>query len=159
MRSTDPNCALLAQDAAGVTSLTQRLDALEADRSEFDRAMDTYVADHKLAVAALWLGMGGAGAALDPDNEFSDEAETLGGLFAVAAATYAILNHQEIVEVADLLFKAHVYGKSINADIVETRSGLTSQSENFDRSRTAVKALRLHCGPRVSMVDGRRFIV
>jgi hypothetical protein len=42
--------------------------------------------DHKMAIAALALGVGGAAVALDSTNEFSSDAKTMAGIGAFIAA-------------------------------------------------------------------------
>lgn len=134
---------VLSQAVAGrkttVTTIERQLMNLESERSDYKRTVTAYMMNHKLAVAALALGLGGASVALDADNEFSDEAEGLGTVAVAIAAVYALANAEEVAEVADRLVQADSYVKDLDRQIAQTTS-----SRNTEVERLSGEEFRLH---------------
>lgn len=87
----------LLADEHGVT--TAEAAALRSD-------VLSYMARHKLAVAALAAGAGGAGVAFDQSNTFSSEAKQTAAVVAGVAAIYALGNAAEVAAVGTTLWDA-----------------------------------------------------
>lgn len=98
--------AAVAVRAIRLASLQQQLDGERNRRAHFEQALRAYMLDNKLAVAAIALGLGGAGVALSDDSRISDEARAVGGVAGVLAAAYAIANADEVLAVFNELTKA-----------------------------------------------------
>jgi len=86
--------------------LRRDITATENQQADHQTKVNDYMMDHKMAIAALAAGVAGAGVALDEQNEFSDDAKTLGGVTAFIAGIWALANHEEVIEVADRMAKA-----------------------------------------------------
>jgi hypothetical protein len=138
---------LLSENVAGrkskILSAEQRLESLRSELTSYEGKVEAYMMDHKLAVAAIAAGLGGAAVALDPNNEFCKEAKELGALFAVLAAAYAIANHEEIIQVADQLMQADARVKNFKRQIQETQMSLDSERGPLQQEEKKLQSLTM----------------
>src|SRR5690606_13691547 len=131
LQENDEFRSVLTQTIAGrrskVAYLEQRLSQQRSALENFRGRVKAYMMDHKLAIAAIAAGLGGAGVALDPANEFSAEARQIGGLVAVGAALYALANAEEVAQVADQLVQADAHADTLQGQIDSTLQELRSE--------------------------------
>ena len=110
-----------------VTFLSNRIRNKEAALTDYQTDVERYLMNHKMAVAAIIAGAGGSAVAIDRNNEFSDEARTMGGVAAAIALFWAMDNMGEVIEVADTLAQADRNFKEMENELVGLRSELSSQ--------------------------------
>ena len=72
----------------------------------YEQAVRAYMADHKMAVAALAAGAAGGLAALDDSGRITEDARQVGAMVGGAALLWAAFNLEEAVQVASELAKA-----------------------------------------------------
>ena len=117
-----------------------------------ESATMAYMLNHKLAVAAIVAGVGGAEVALDPDNAFTNDAKIVGGVVALLAAAWAGANMPEVLEVSDALVQADSQYKQLqaaasdverrwqaqNADLLSARGKLEGVNARIAQLRAAI---------------------
>jgi septal ring factor EnvC (AmiA/AmiB activator) len=131
LQQSDGTLSMLTQTIAGrrsnVAQLEQRLSGQRSELAQFRGRVKAFMLNHKMAIAAITAGVGGAGVALNPRNEFSKDAEAIGGMVAVVAAIYALANAEEIAQVADALFQADAHFKTLQGHIDSTNLQLREE--------------------------------
>lgn len=132
-----------------VSSLQQRLTQQQAQLDDYRDQVERYMMNHKMALAAIAGGAGGAGVAVDPNNEFSDEAQGIGLAVGLFAVWYAANNMSEIVEVADTMAQADVNVKNMESEIASTerqleqaKQALANERIDLDEAKSTVLGLR-----------------
>ena len=110
-----------------ITSLNNQLSMQHAKLNEFQAKVYEFMMNHKMAVTAIAVGAAGTGIALDPNNEFSEEAKKMGGLAAGLALGWAVFHADEVVFVLDELVKADAYVKSLKSQIMVTEQHLKNE--------------------------------
>jgi len=90
---------------------------LRSQRANHKSQVDSYLMEHKMAVAAIALGFAGANVAIDADNEFAEEAEEIGALVGVIAAIYVLTHMDEVAEVVEVMTKADAGIKEFDQNI------------------------------------------
>jgi hypothetical protein len=135
LKEVDSNRALLSQAVSSrksrVASLDQRLIKQRSNLIDYQERVKAYMMNHKMAIAAIGAGAGGTGVAIDPNNEFSDDAKVMGGVVAFIALAYALENMQEIAEVADQLTQADSHVKSLERQISNTMNSLRTEKSQL----------------------------
>ncbi|MDH4186538.1 MAG: hypothetical protein OEV08_06050 [Nitrospira sp.] len=135
LRRIDNDYALLSQTISNRKNksayLEQWLLARESELSDYKRRVTAYMMDHKMAIAALALGVSGTAVALDSTNKFSSDAKAMAGIAAAVAAIWALDNAREVAAVADQLTQADSHVRSIESQIAETSSTLTSEAQKL----------------------------
>lgn len=131
-------------------SLSETQLSIQAKRgeiAEYKSQVEAYLMNHKLAVAAITGGVGGTTIALDPNNEFSEEMETVAGAVAIASALYAISNMEEIKEVADTIQQSSAHIESLKAQLssLELTEGKQNSEllENQNQLQSLEEELRI----------------
>lgn len=146
MRQLEHNYALVAQDMASkqqhVGFLQNKLQQQRSELSDYRRQVEAYISNHKLAVAALAAGAGGAAVAYDPNNEFSDEARGTAALVGLVAGFYALSNHEEVLQVADQLMQADRYVTQLEAAIVATQAEISVASEPINQIQSSLGSMQ-----------------
>lgn len=127
--------------ALSVADVERRLASQQSELSDYKRQVSAFMMDHKMAVAALAVGAGGAVVALDPDNAFTDEAQAMGGLAALFAGAYAFGNAEEVAGVADQLFQADRFVKTLEEQISETTTTNATLSQELSQAQGALRDL------------------
>jgi peptidoglycan hydrolase CwlO-like protein len=144
--------ARVAALEATVAASTARLEDYRDRIRRHESATMAYMLNHKLAVAAVVAGVGGAEVALDPDNAFTSDAQVVGGVVALLAAAWAVGNMPEVLEVADALAQADSHYKQLqaaasdverrwqaqNADLLSARGQLEGVNARIAQLRAAV---------------------
>jgi outer membrane murein-binding lipoprotein Lpp len=105
----------------------QRLTQQNTDLNNFNTTVVSYMLDHKLAVAALVAGLGGASAALDGSNAYTDQAKQLGSAIAVVAAIWAIGHADEVGQVLQVLNRADLQVRGLQSAVTQTSLHLQAQ--------------------------------
>lgn len=145
MNDLETERRLLSEDIAGRRSKTasyeQRLYEQQSNLKEYEVKVEAYMMNHKLAVAAILAGFGGATVALDANNEFSDEAESLGAVAAAIAALYAIANTEEVLQVGDYLIQADAHVKNLKNQIKMTQSNLETEKGQLQQEEQKLQSL------------------
>lgn len=131
----------VAAKAASVADVERRLAAQQSELSDYKRQVSAFMMDHKMAVAALAVGAGGAVVALDADNAFTDDAQAVGGIAALFAAAYAVGNADEVASVADRLFQADRFVKTLEEQISETTAASGALSQELSQAQGALRDL------------------
>ena len=135
--------------------LTPRVAAAEASvarlRAQYQQHSDNlrgvqedttdYMMNHKMAMAALAAGYGGAKIAVDKTS-FSDEARTIGGAIAILAAVYAVDHMPEITEVGNRLLLADTRIRAQQAAMVETEQQWRAENADLERLRIRMDEIR-----------------
>ena len=146
MQQLEHNYSLLAQDMASkqqqVSFLQQKLQQQRFELSDYNRQVEAYILNHKMAVAALAAGAGGAAVAYDPNNEFSDDVQGVAGIVGIVAGFYALANLEEVSQVADQLMQASRYVKQLEAQIESTQNELNMASEPISRLQSSLNSIQ-----------------
>jgi len=115
---------------AAVSDLDRVITARRNAYDELKQATVAYIAEHKMAVAAIAAGVAGTEIVSDPNNEFTSDQRLGAGIVAIIAAAYALDNAEEIVQVADRLSQANQASKSLRGQLdaaVMSRGALVDQ--------------------------------
>jgi len=124
--------ALASQQISERRSATHRsetrLKALRSELADYEGRVQAFMMNHKMAIAALTAGTGGTAVALDPTNEFSDEARQVGGIVGAIGAFYCLSNFEECSHVGDQLTQA-------SAQVDQYNSLISSAETDFNRDR------------------------
>ncbi|MGE3276491.1 MAG: hypothetical protein AB7O67_15365 [Vicinamibacterales bacterium] len=132
----------IAVRTARVADAQRRVEGMQAELADYRRRVNAFMMNHKMAVAALALGGGGAAVALDSSNSFSRDARAIGGVAAFLALAYAIDNADEVANVADQLFQADRYVKALSQQIAELSSAHASESQLLAQEQSALQELQ-----------------
>jgi hypothetical protein len=117
----------IADETQELDRLKEELNKQNDDLKEYDAQVDAYMLDHKMAVAAIVAGLGGAKVAMDTDNAFSEDAKNLAATVGVVALFWAIANLDELSTVVGQLNEADVHVKTLQAGIANTTSAIQQQ--------------------------------
>ena len=126
---------------AAVEALKERESIQEAELNEYQARVEGYMLDHKMAVAALVAGVGGAGVALDTSNSFSQDAKDVGGTLAAIAAIWALANLDEVSDVLKTLNEADAHVRTMQAQIDQTKSATQQRLLDLQASQGQLTAL------------------
>ncbi|MCK0189686.1 hypothetical protein [Arenibacter sp. F20364] len=107
----------LINQQAKLTDHSRSKFQLESKLADYENRVMAYLMDHKMAVACIVGGLGGATVSFDTTNEFSREVKNVAGAVTAISAIYAILNYSEVSEVADVLVQADSHVKNIKKEI------------------------------------------
>lgn len=108
-----------------LSTVQVELSSVQSELNRYRNQVNAYMMNHKMAAAAIALGVAGGNMALDDTNAFSEDAKALGGVAAAIAAIYAISNYEEVAEVFDVMMQADVQVKQYERNLreVNTRRG------------------------------------
>jgi chromosome segregation ATPase len=136
----------LKQHFAGYYTEKQHL---ESELEDYRRKVKAYLMDHKMAVAAIVLGVAGTDVAIDKDNEFSEEAEEYAAIGATIAVIYALANMEEVSKVFDVINQADSYVKDaenriavLNRTMVETEEKISWQNNELNRYDSLIASVQ-----------------
>lgn len=136
---------LLSADITGMKSKTAllegRLYEQQSDLKDYEGKVEAYILNHKMAVAAILAGVGGATIALDENNEFSGDARAVAGIVAAIALAYAALHPEEIIEVGDYLLQADIHVKKLKSQVKMTEANLKEEAEQLKQKEHELKLL------------------
>ncbi len=122
---------------------------LKNDIARYQREVNAYLMNHKMATAAIVGGMGGTSVALEDGNTFSQEAKNIGAGIAILSAFYAIDNAGEVIEVADKLNQADVnikeaknYLGKLTEDVIWHKNAIAQKTSALSTINDSVIAKR-----------------
>jgi septal ring factor EnvC (AmiA/AmiB activator) len=118
-----------------LSTLRQSLAVVEGEKAAYQAKVKDYAMDHKLAILAIGGTVAGTAIALDKGDTFSDDQKTIAGWTAAAAATYALFNHQEIIEVTDRMTKAATMIADFDSRIEQTRQQLSTLESQLAQAK------------------------
>ena len=124
--------------------LEQQLLTHRSNLSDYKGRVEAYAMNHKMALTAITLGLGGTAVALDSTTTFSNDEKTVGGLVAAGAALWALNNTEELAEVADTMNQADSHIKSLEHQIRTLSSQLASESQHLSQEEEALRTLKLN---------------
>jgi hypothetical protein len=107
----------LINQQAKLTDHSRSKFQLESKLADYENRVMAYLMDHKMAVACIVGGLGGASVSFDTTNELSREVKDVAGAVTAISAIYAVLNYSEVSEVADVLVQADSHVKNIKKEI------------------------------------------
>lgn len=120
-------------------TLRQTLAQTEAAKSTHATKVKAYAMDHKAAIAAMGIAVGGVATAADRDNKLNDNQKAVLGILGVGAGLYALSHHEECLEVANRMTKAAAIQKDFEARIIRTRKELSSLMTQIASERTTLR--------------------
>lgn len=107
----------LINQQAKLTDYSRYKFQLESKLEDYERKVTAYLMDHKMAVACIVGGLGGATVSFDTSNELSREVKDVAGAVTAISAIYAVFNYSEVSEVADVLVQADSHMKNLKKEI------------------------------------------
>ena len=107
----------LINQQAKLTDYSRSKFQLESKLADYENRVMAYLMDHKMAVACIVGGLGGATVSFDTTNEFSSEVKDVAGAVTAISAIYAVLNYSEVSEVADVLVQVDNNVKNLKKEI------------------------------------------
>lgn len=117
----------------------QSLAVIEAEKAAYQAKVKDYAMDHKLAILAIGGTVAGTAIALDKGDTFTSDQKTIAGWTAAAAATYALFNHEEILEVTDRMTKAATMITDFDGRINQTRQQISTLESQLEQARKGLK--------------------
>lgn len=137
IRQLSSNHDLSAETAAirkkSTAMLQQILYQQESALAKYKGDVQRYMMQHKMAVASIAGTAGGGAIALDPDNEFTEDAQALAGVVGVVAGLYAISNFDEVQEVADQMIQADAHVKNLESQIAATKLRISAEMSSIKK--------------------------
>ena len=141
----------LSNQQSELEAMNQRLLVQEAQLREYNASVQGYMLDHKMAIAAIAAGIGGAGAALRSDNAYSEDVKEVAGGLALLALAWALNNMDELSDVVKTLNQADAHVRTLKADIAQTSSAIEQQQQAIRASQAGLGVL----GQRVSALEAQ----
>ena len=143
----------MSDQESTLAAMEQRLVSERGQLRDFNAGVEGYVPEHKLAVAALAVGVKGVEVSVDDSNAYSAEAKQWGAALAALAVVYAIAHMDEVTDVAKVLNEADAHVRSLKAGIEQTASSIETQRvfvqrahEDLDRVAQREAALQQQLG-------------
>jgi hypothetical protein len=115
--------------------LRQSLATTVAEKDDYTTKVKDYAMDHKAAIAALGITVGGAAVAADQSDRFTDDQKKVAGVGAVVAGLYALSNHEECAEVANQMAKAVTIQSDYDQRINTARQQISSLQSQIDEEK------------------------
>ncbi|WP_221030501.1 hypothetical protein [Actomonas aquatica] len=133
----------LNQQRNNVTELEQAITRQTRALRNYEVQVNSYLLDHKMAVACIAAGAVGGSVALDRTGRFSQEAKDISGGVAVIAALYALANAKEIYQVAKVITEADANYKQAEANLAAAQSRLQQERRALNTVETNHRQLTL----------------
>ncbi|PXX31212.1 hypothetical protein [Arenibacter sp. ARW7G5Y1] len=147
----------LINQQAKLTDYSRSKFQLESKLEDYEGKVTAYLMDHKMAVACIVGGLGGASVSFDTTSELSREVKDVAGAVTAISAIYAVLNYSEVSEVADVLVQADsnvknmkreigkvdVIIKNTKYDIGDKELKLVALKKNIVATRTRIEQLNI----------------
>jgi hypothetical protein len=124
-----------------VAYLDQQVTRQSHELAQFRARVEAFMMDHKMAIAALVIGGGGIGVALNEGNAFTPDEQWLGGIAAFLAIAYALGNAEEVVFVADQLIQADAHFKRLERQLHGTAGQLQAERTQLQQEEQQLAAL------------------
>lgn len=145
LQENDGSRSALTRTVEGRRSQVSYLDQLATRQShelaQFRVRVEAFMMDHKMAIAALVIGGGGIGVALNEGNAFTPDERWLGGIAAFLAIAYAVGNADEVMFVADQLIQADAHFKRLERQLHDTTRQLQAERAQLQREEQQLAAL------------------
>lgn len=109
-----------------LAAVRQAIQQTESDQEDYSTKVKEYAMDHKLAIAALGLTVGGGAVALDESDKFNNDQKAVAKGAAVLGGLYAITHHEECIEVANTMAKVATIQADYNARIKSSQQKAAS---------------------------------
>jgi hypothetical protein len=119
-------------------TVRQTLAVVEAEKASYQTKVKDYAMDHKMAILAIGGTVAGTAIALDKENNFTEDQKTVAGWTAAVLATYALFNHEEIIEVTDRMTKAAAMISDYDKRIAEARQQISQLNSQLEREKKAL---------------------
>lgn len=140
----------LAQHNQHLASLEAELAQTQRNKAQLNEQVTSFLLNHKMAAAALALGLGGAATALDESGQYTPEVKQLGAVASAAAALYVLFNLEEVVHVASQLADAEQSARSLDqrtaalqTALAETRQQAQAAQAQVDNAGQRAQTLRV----------------
>ncbi|WP_300593844.1 hypothetical protein [Erythrobacter sp.] len=105
---------------------------------QYENKVRAVLQRHPEAVTAIVAGFGGAAVAIDANNEFSEEAESVAAGVALIAGLYALGNQEEVGYVAGVMSNADRDVKAMKSRITALESDLFTQRSVVAQKQSAL---------------------
>jgi hypothetical protein len=146
---------VLVEQAQRVESLSEEAAQVQAKAAQHKRAINAFMMDHKMAVAAIAVGAAGGTVALDDSGRFTQEARDIGTVVGFVAIGWALFNTEEVAHVASELVKAEAAQQALGSradalahslaaqrqGLAQAEAGLVRFSQQAVSIRTALQTL------------------
>jgi hypothetical protein len=119
-------------------TVRQTLAVVQAEKASYETKVKDYAMDHKMAILAIGGTVAGTAIALDKEHNFTEDQKTVAGWTAAVLATYALFNHEEIIEVTDRMTKAAAMISGYDKRIAEARQELSSLESQLAEEKKAL---------------------
>ena len=131
---------LLLNRQSELQAMHQRLHMQHAELDEYNARIQGYMLDHKLAVAAIAIGAGGADVALSTGNVYSEDVKQLGVVAAVIAAAWALYHMDEVTDAVKNLNYAAAHVRSLQSGMNQSAAAI-QQEGAIQQSQSALGEL------------------
>lgn len=131
----------LSNQQSTFEAMNQRLRSQNAELDEYNARIQGYILDHKMAVAAIAAGVGGAETALSENNAYSEDVKEVGGIVALLAVAWAAEHMDEVSDVVKNLNYADAHVRTLNAGIQQTVSAMNHQQAEIQASQNNLAQL------------------
>lgn len=122
-----------------VQALDEELSSLQSKAAWHQRAVEAFMMDHKMAVAALAAGAAGGLLALDDSGSVSQEAREIGAVVGIVALGWALFNQDEVLQVANELVKAESTQQALNGRIEVLQQNLAAERDELQQAQTVLE--------------------
>ncbi len=129
----------LSNQESGLEALQQRLADRRTQLNEYNASVQGYMLDHKMAVAALAVGVGGA--QISSDNTYSADAKQVGSTVALLAGLWAIGNMDEVSDVLKTLNQADAQVGTLKSELAQTTSAIQQEEHSIEASKEQLQSL------------------
>jgi len=114
---------------------------LESELNNYENRVEAYLMNHKMAVACIVGGLGGASVSFDTTSEFSNEMKDVANVVAAVSAIYAILNFSEVAEVADVITQADNNVKNMKSEIEKVGNVIRNAKMRINTKESKLSSL------------------
>ena len=122
-----------------VATLRQSLSSTEMEKSRHAIRVKAYAMDHKAAIAAMGIAVGGISSAADRKNDLNDDQKAVAAVLGVGAGLYALANGEECMEVADKMAKAAVIQADYDRRIKHLGRQISKSLTTIAKERAAIR--------------------
>jgi DNA repair exonuclease SbcCD ATPase subunit len=131
----------LSDQESQLEAMNQRLRAQQTELNNKNESVQVYMMNHKMAIAALIVGVKGTQVWADSGNQYSEDAKQLGSTLAVVAVTWAVFHMDEVDEVLETMNQADDKIRNLKAEIVQTSSAIEEQRSTVQNSHDHLQLL------------------
>ncbi len=124
---------------SALKAMQQRRTDRHAQLNEYNASVQGYMLDHKMAVAALAAGVGGA--QISSDNTYSADAKQVGSAVALLAGLWAIGNMDEVSDVLKTLNEADAHVGTLKSDLAQTTEAIQQEERSIEASKEQLELL------------------